>query len=66
MLQFQWFVTNPKLYLMPLMLRIGKDGKKKYRSLGIPVNPKFWDFQRNKPKPKCTNLEYLQKIISVG
>ena len=47
----------------PLMLRISKDGKKKYQSLGISVNPKFWDFQKNKPKPKCPNLEYLQKII---
>ena len=26
----------------PLMLRISKDGKKKYQSLGISVNPKFW------------------------
>lgn len=42
----------------PLMLRISKDGKKKYQSLGISVNPKFWDFQKNKPKPKCPNLEY--------
>lgn len=47
----------------PLMLRISKDGKKKYQSLGISVNPKFWDFQKNKPKPKCPNLEYIQKII---
>ena len=49
----------------PLMLRISKDGKKKYQSLGISVNPKFWDFQKNKPKPKCPNLEYLQKILFV-
>lgn len=42
----------------PLMLRISKDGKKKYQSLGISVNPKFWDFQKNKPKPKCPNLEF--------
>ena len=47
----------------PLMIRVCKDGKKKYQSLGISVNPKFWDFQKNKPKPKCPNLEYLQKII---
>lgn len=47
----------------PLMLRISKDGKKKYQSLGISVNPKYWDFTRNKPKPNCPNKEYIQKII---
>lgn len=47
----------------PLMLRICKDGKKKYLSLGISVNPKYWDFKRNVPKSKCPNLEYIQKII---
>ena len=47
----------------PLMLRICKDGKKKYRSLGISVNPKYWDFKKNEPKPKCPNKEYIQKII---
>ena len=47
----------------PLMLRICKDGKKKYQSLGISVNPKHWDFTRNKPKPNCPNKEYVRKII---
>ena len=45
------------------MLRICKDGKKKYQSLGISVNPKYWDFKKNMPKPKCPNKEYIQKII---
>ena len=47
----------------PLMLRICKDGKKKYQSLGTSVNPKNWDFTRNKPKPNCPNKEYIRKII---
>ena len=47
----------------PLMLRICKDGKRKYQSLGISVNPKYWDFKKNVPKSKCPNLEYIQKII---
>ena len=46
-----------------LMLRICKDGKKKYQSLGISVLPRYWDFTRNKPKPNCPNKEYIQKII---
>ena len=47
----------------PLMLRICKDGKKKYQSLGISVLPRYWDFTRNKPKLNCPNKEYIQKII---
>ena len=47
----------------PLMLRICKDGKRKYQSLGISVNPRYWDFKKNVPKSKCPNLEYIQKII---
>ncbi|NDW08420.1 hypothetical protein D0T56_01930 [Dysgonomonas sp. 520] len=29
----------------PLMLCVTKDRKRKYKSLGISVNPKFWDFE---------------------
>ena len=47
----------------PLMLRVTKDGKTKYQSLGISVNPKFWNFKKNEPKPKCPNFEQIQKII---
>ena len=31
----------------PIMLRVCKDNKKKYQSLGISVNPKYWDFSKN-------------------
>lgn len=47
----------------PLMLQISKDGKRKYQSLGISLNPKFWDFNKNKPKPNCPDAELIQKII---
>lgn len=47
----------------PLMLQISKDGKRKYKSLGISLNPKFWDFTKNKPKSNCPNAELIKKII---
>ena len=50
------------------MVRICKNGKKKYKSLGISVNPAHWDFKKNLPKPKCPNHEALliiNKRISV-
>ena len=47
----------------PIMLRVCKDKKKKYQSLGISLNPKYWDFSKNEPKPKCPNYEHIQKII---
>ncbi|GHT36037.1 hypothetical protein AGMMS49574_27000 [Bacteroidia bacterium] len=34
----------------PLMIRICKDGKKKYLSLGMSINPIYWDFEKGKPK----------------
>lgn len=48
----------------PLMIRVCKDGKKKYKSLGVSVNPKFWNFEKNILKPSSPNYEYLSKIIA--
>ena len=31
----------------PIMLRIAKDGKRTMRSLGVSVNPAYWDFNKN-------------------
>lgn len=45
------------------MLRVTKDRKTKYQSLGISVNPKHWNFKKNELKPKCPNYEQIQKII---
>lgn len=48
----------------PLMVRVCKDRKRKYISLGISVNPAYWDFYRNAPKPQCPNKEYIDSLIA--
>ena len=47
----------------PLMLQVSKGGKRQYQSLGVSVNPKFWDFSKNKPESNCPNREYILKLI---
>ena len=47
----------------PLMLQISKNGKRRYQSLGISIDPKYWDFAKNKPKANCPDGSYIQKII---
>ena len=47
----------------PLMIRVCKDGKKKYISLGISIDPKYWDFSKNRPKVNCPNKEQIEKLI---
>ncbi|MBP3517806.1 MAG: hypothetical protein J6K31_05290 [Parabacteroides sp.] len=44
-------LKNNEFYLM---LRICKDGKRKYESIGIPLDPKYWNFKTNKPTSKRT------------
>lgn len=48
----------------PLMICVCKDGKRKYISLGISVNPKNWDFEKNKPKRNCPNREQIIKVLN--
>ncbi|MDL2304846.1 site-specific integrase [Bacteroides sp. OttesenSCG-928-D19] len=48
----------------PLMIRVCKDGKKKYQSLGISVKPEFWDFKKNQPKRNCPNKEAILLLIN--
>lgn len=48
----------------PLMLRVCKDGKKKYISIGISVNPKYWDFEKGRPKRNCPEREKIENVIS--
>ena len=46
------------------MLRVTKDRKRKYVSLGISVNPVHWDFSKNEPKADCPNREYIEMLIA--
>lgn len=46
----------------PIILRICKDGKKKYQSLKFSVNPRYWDFEKERPKRNCPNREYIEQI----
>lgn len=46
------------------MLRVTKDRKLKYVSLGISVNPAHWDFSKNEPKVACPNREYIEMLIA--
>ena len=48
----------------PLRIRITKDRKTKYISLGVSVAPQYWDFDRNQPTLDCPNREYLEKLIA--
>ena len=48
----------------PLMLRVTKDRKLKYVSLGISLNPVHWDFSKNEPKADCPNREYIEMLIA--
>jgi len=47
----------------PLMIRVCKDGKKKYQSLGISVKAEHWDFEKERPKANCPNKELILKIM---
>lgn len=47
----------------PLMIRICKDGKKKFKSLGISIKAEHWDSKKNRPKSTCPNRDYILKII---
>lgn len=45
------------------MIRICMGGKKKYRALGISINPEHWDFTKRQPKRNCPNKEYISQVI---
>ena len=48
----------------PLMLRVTKDHKRKYVSLGFSLHEKFWDFEKSKPKRNCPNKEQIERLIA--
>ncbi|NDW09335.1 site-specific integrase [Dysgonomonas sp. 520] len=47
----------------PLMLRVTKDRKRRYLSIGISVKAENWDFEKNKPKTNCPNKDLILNII---
>ena len=47
----------------PLMLRLTKSGKRKYVSLGLSVEERFWDFKKNSPKRNCPDREAILSVI---
>ena len=49
----------------PLMLQICRDGKRKFKSIGVSMDKNHWDFPKHRPKPNCPNGELIQKIILV-
>lgn len=48
----------------PLMLRICKDNKKKYKSLKISLDAKYWDFDKSSPRRNCPDRHQIQKLIA--
>lgn len=48
----------------PLMIRVCKDGKKKYVSLGVSVKAEHWNFEKNLPKTNYPNKEYINTLIA--
>ena len=48
----------------PLMVKITKNGKRSLKSLGISLNPRYWDFAKNCPKKNCPNRTVLMQLIS--
>lgn len=48
----------------PLMVKITKNGKRSLKSLGVSVNPKYWNFERDKLKSNCPNRTHIVSIIT--
>ncbi|WP_294143153.1 site-specific integrase [uncultured Sanguibacteroides sp.] len=48
----------------PLMVRISKQGKRNYHSLGISIDPRYWDFEKNQPKRNCPNRNNIVCLIA--
>lgn len=49
---------------LPLKIRVTKDRKVRYVSLGVSTKPQHWDFKKNQPKADCPNREYIEKLIA--
>ena len=47
----------------PIMLRLTRDGKRKYISLHLSANQSHWDFKKNQPKRNCPDREAILTVI---
>ena len=45
------------------MICVNQNRKRKYSSLGISIQAKFWDFEKGKPKPNCPNRIQIEQLI---
>ena len=45
------------------MLRLTKSGKRKYVSLGLSVEERFWDFKKSTPKRNCPDRDAILSVI---
>ena len=48
----------------PLMIRVCKDNKKKYKSIGIALEAKYWDETKGVPRRHCPDIDHIKQIIS--
>lgn len=47
----------------PIMLRLTRNRKRKYISLHISLDAKFWDFDKSRPKRNCPDKERINTLI---
>ncbi len=47
----------------PLMIRICKDNKKVYKSLGVSISESDWDSKKEVPKRTCNNRTLILNLI---
>lgn len=49
---------------LPLKIKVCKDRKTRYISLGVSTKSEFWDFENNRPRESCPSKEALESLIS--
>ena len=47
----------------PIMLQLTRNRKRKYISLHISLDAKFWDFDKSRPKRNCPDKERINTLI---
>lgn len=48
----------------PLMLRLTKNRKRRYKSIGVSTKLENWDFKKNQPKPNTPNRDLILELSS--